>query len=67
MELNAKNLKDKLWANLQGIEDGKVQLSQADGMASQAREILRVVKIELEITKQSGQAVTEKLKAFPEK
>ena len=67
MELNAKNLKDKLWANLQGIEGGTVQLSQADGMATQAREILRVVKIELEITKQSGQAVTEKLKSFPEK
>lgn len=66
MELNAKNLKDKLWANLQGIESGDIQLTQADGMATQAREILRVVKTELEITKQSGQAVTEKLKAFPE-
>lgn len=67
MELNAKNLKEILWNNLQGLQSGEVQLSQADGMATQAREILRVVKIELEITKQSGQAVTERLKAFPEK
>lgn len=66
MELNAKNLKEKLWNNLQGIQDGSVQLSQADGMATQAREILRTVKIELEITKQSGKSVTDKLKAFPE-
>ena len=66
MELNAKNLKDKLWNNLQGIESGDVQLSQADGMATQAREILRTVKIELEIAKQSGQSVSDKLKAFPE-
>lgn len=66
MELNAKNLKEILWANLQGIKDGSVQVSQADAMATQAREILRTVKTELEITKQSGQAVTEKLKQFPE-
>ena len=66
MELNAKNLKEILWNNLQGIQNGEIQISQADGMATQAREILRTVKIELEISKQSGKAVSEKLKLFPE-
>ena len=66
MELNAKNLKEKLWNNLQGIEDGSIQMNQADAMAGQAREILKTIRTELEITKQSGQAVSGKLKEFPE-
>ena len=66
MELNAKNLKTMLWNNLNGIADGTIQPSQADSMASQAREILKTVKTELEICKQSGKPVSDKLQKFPE-
>jgi len=66
MELNAKNLKKILWDNLQGIQNGNVQPAQADSMASQAREILKTVKTELEICKQSGKPVSDKLQKFPE-
>lgn len=66
MELNAKNLKKILWNNLQGIQDGTVQPAQADAMVSQAREILKTVKTELEISKQSGKPVSDKLQKFPE-
>lgn len=66
MELNAKNLKKILWDNLQGVQNGTVQPAQADAMASQAREILKTVKTELEICKQSGKPVSDKLQKFPE-
>jgi hypothetical protein len=66
MELNAKNLKETLWTNLKGVQDGSVQTTQADSMASQAREILKTIKTELEICRQSGKAVSEKLQKFPE-
>ena len=66
-ELNAASLKSVLWDNLNGLKSGDIQPSQADAMAAQAREILKTVKLELDITKASGAAVTHSLKAFPEK
>ena len=64
--LNAESLKSILWENLTGLKSGEIQPQQADAMASQAREILKTVKLELEITKAAGQAVSETLRAFPE-
>jgi hypothetical protein len=48
--LTAINLKDELWNTLQDLRDGKVQAGQADAIASQAREILRTVKVQLQVT-----------------
>ena len=64
--LSAKSLKDILWYNIRGIRDGSVQSTQADSMAAQAREILKTIRTELEINKQSGMPVSETLKSFPE-
>lgn len=48
--LTAINLKDELWVTLQDLREGKVQAGQADAIASQAREILRTVKVQLQVT-----------------
>ena len=53
MDLTATNLKDQLWGTLLDLRKGDIQAGQADAIASQAREILRTVKVQLAITQQS--------------
>lgn len=67
MELTAKNLKDKLWETLQGIQSGKVNPGEADSIASQAREILRCTNTQLQIFKQSKRDVSADVIMFAEK
>ena len=40
-KLNAVNLKKALWETLTGLKGGKIQYTDADAIASQAREIIR--------------------------
>ena len=66
-ELNATNLKDALWDTLNGLKDGSLQPGQGDAIASQAREILRTVKAQLQITSQAKRSVPADLITFAEK
>lgn len=66
-DLNATNLKTALWETLKGIKDGSVQPGHGDAIASQAREILRTVKVQLQVTQQAKRSVPADVLAFAEK
>ena len=62
--LNAVNLKDSLWSTLNDLRSGKITPGAGDAVASQAREILRTVRTQLQIFTQSGKSVTNELIDF---
>lgn len=66
-ELNASNLKSALWETLNQVKEGTMQAGNADAVASQAREILRTVKVQLQVTQQSKRSVPSDVIAFAEK
>lgn len=66
-ELNASNLKSALWETLNQVKEGTMQAGNADAVASQAREILRTVKVQLQVTQQSKRAVPADVISFAEK
>lgn len=65
--LTATNLKNALWDTLSGIKDGQIQPGQGDAIASQAREILRTVKVQLQIANHTKRSVSADVIAFAEK
>ncbi len=65
--LTAVNLKSALWDTLNEIKSGAIQPGQGDAIAAQAREILRTVKVQLQITNQSKRSVPLEVIAFAEK
>lgn len=65
--LNATNLKAALWETLQDLKSGAVQPGQGDAIAAQAREILRTVKVQLQVTSHSKRSVPLDLIDFAEK
>ena len=66
LELNATNLKEALWETLNDLKSGSVQPGQGDAIASQAREIIRTVKVQLQITNQAKRSVPLDLIKFSE-
>jgi hypothetical protein len=66
-DLNASNLKSALWDTLNELRSGAVQPGQGDAIAAQAREILRTVKVQLQVTSQSKRSVPADVIAFAEK
>lgn len=67
LELTAVNLKEALWQTLQSIKDNSMQPNQGDAIASQAREILRTVKVQLQIAGQTKRPVAAEVITFAEK
>jgi hypothetical protein len=65
--LSAVNLKQALWETLNGITSGKMQPAEGDAVAAQAREILRTVKVQLQIVAQSKRSVPLEVIEFAEK
>jgi hypothetical protein len=65
--LTATNLKNALWDTLTDIRTGTMQPGQGDAIASQAREILRTVKVQLQISSQSKRSIPADVIAFSEK
>lgn len=65
-KLTANNLKTALWETLNKVRDNKIEPGQADAIASQAREILRTTKVQLEISRQSKRDVPADVLAFSE-
>jgi hypothetical protein len=66
-ELTATNLKNALWETLNDVKSGIKQPAEADAIASQAREILRATKVQLQIASQSKRTVPADLINFAEK
>lgn len=56
-KMTASNLKNVLWETLNKVKDGQMECGQADAIASQAREILRTTKVQLQISSQSKRDV----------
>lgn len=65
--LSAVNLKDALWKTLNDIKTDKIQANQGDAIASQAREILRTVKIQMQIAAHTKRSVPVEVIEFSEK
>jgi len=66
MELSAVNLKNALWETLVSIKDDKMQAAQGDAIASQAREILRTIKVQLQIAGHTKRSVPVEVLNFSE-
>jgi len=66
-DLSAVNLKAALWETLQEIKSDRMQPGQGDAIASQAREILRTVKVQLQIAAHTKRSVPVEVIDFAEK
>jgi hypothetical protein len=66
-KLAASSLKQALWDTLNGLTSGTIQPGQGDAIASQAREILRTVKVQLQVINQSKRSVPLDVIEFAEK
>lgn len=66
-KLSAVNLKNALWETLQSIQSDKMLPAQGDAIASQAREILRTVKTQLQVCAQAKRNVPTEIIDFVEK
>ncbi len=66
-DLSATNLKDALWETLNEVKGGTMQPGQADSIAGQAREILRTVKVQLQVANQAKRSVPADVIGFAEK
>ena len=64
--LSAVNLKNALWNTLQAVKSKKMTPGHADAVASQAREILRTVKVQLLVSGQSGRQIPTEVIDFSE-
>jgi hypothetical protein len=65
-ELSASTLKQALWETLTDIKSDKMQASQGDAIAAQAREILRTVKVQLQIAAHTKRSVPVEIINFSE-
>lgn len=65
--LSAVNLKDALWDTLQAIKSDNMLPAQGDAIAAQAREIIRTVKVQLQVCAQSKRNVPTEIIDFVEK
>ncbi len=65
--LTATTLKTALWETLNDLKNGKVEVNQANAIATQSREILRAVNTQLKISSQSGRDIATTAIDFAEK
>jgi hypothetical protein len=66
-KLSAVNLKDALWETLQAIKGDDMLPAQGDAIAAQAREIIRTVKVQLQVCAQSKRNVPTEIIDFVER
>jgi len=65
-KLTAVNLKKALWETLIGLKSGKVQYTDADAIASQAREIIRTTNTQIKIAQSSNRGLPKEVIGFSE-
>ena len=64
--LKASTLKDVLWETLIDLRSNDMPANRADAIAAQAREILRTVKTQLQVTNAAKRPVPRDIVAFAE-
>ena len=64
--LTAKNLKNVLWETLNQVKEGKMDAGNADSIATQAREIIRLTNTQLKIASQSKRDIPAEIISFSE-
>lgn len=65
--LSAVNLKNILWETLNDIKSDTMLPAQGDAIAAQAREIIRTVKVQLQVVAQAKRNVPTEIIDFVEK
>lgn len=65
--LSAVNLKNTLWDTLNNIKSDNMLPAQGDAIAAQAREILRTIKVQLQVVAQAKRNVPTEIIDFVEK
>jgi hypothetical protein len=60
-KLTASNLKSILWDTLNGVKDKTIDVAQADAVASQSREIVRVIRSQQDVLRHASKKVTKEL------
>lgn len=65
-KLTATALKNSLWETLQNLKAGKVQYTDADAIAAQAREIIRTTNTQIKIAQASNRGLPKGVVAFSE-
>lgn len=64
--LTANSLKNILWESMIQLKDGSVSPQVSNAMATNCREILRVVRVQLQIATQMNQEIPVELIEFSE-
>jgi hypothetical protein len=64
--LKASALKDVLWETLIDLRSNDMPANRADAIAAQAREILRTVKVQLQVTNAAKRPVPIRIVEFAE-
>ncbi len=64
--LSALSLKETLWETLTDLRHENILPNRADAIAAQAREILRTVKVQLQVAGQAKRGVPEEIVRFSE-
>jgi len=62
--LTAKNLKDELWDVLKAIRSRDIEPAEAEAIAAQSREIIRVLKAQQGVLKQASEKITQEMLEF---
>ena len=65
--LNASSLKNVLWDTLNDIRSNQIQANRGDAIASQAREILRTIKTQLQVSSAAKRGVPKDIIEFSER
>src|SRR3982074_3049010 len=65
--LTAGSLKDILWETLTDLKHENIMPNRADAIAAQSREILRTVKMQLQIAGQTKRQVPQEIIEFSER
>ena len=65
-QLTAEQLKEALWDSLKSVKNGQMQPAVGDSVAGLGREILRTVKVQLQVSNQSKRSVPQDVIDFAE-
>lgn len=64
--LSASSLKDILWETLTDLKHENILPNRADAIAAQSREILRTIKVQLQVAGQAKRGVPDEIIRFSE-
>lgn len=65
--LSASSLKDILWETLTDLKHENILPNRADAIAAQSREILRTIKVQLQVAGQAKRGVPQDIIEFSER